>query len=181
MKYTKEDFITLIENVAKDKDFKKIYSSSPPRDYPEEIVFGEGNVFENKFIKYESVYDESFWGLSHEKIECDSKKMSLKNIRITFEKEPPIRISLDVSKNVELKRETIKGEKKGIFTNKKVDVTAIFYEKLVDYKLVCGNYKFSLTQDEVDNIYNMIVKCKREQEQVIQDAEIESRFKKYNS
>lgn len=178
MKYTKQDFLDLIQKISEDSSFNKVFWNCPASDHTqEEIVLKEMWGTRDKYIEYE--FEDSIWGINFAKLNCDTKTVCAKSIEIRFKNQPPISIFRSSSQPIETGREYLTGYKKIFFKETEVKVTAFFFEVRMFYKLRCGNYEFDLSQEEADGIYNMILRFRKDHQQIIQDKEIESRINRY--
>jgi len=61
-----------------------------------------------------------------------------------------------------------------------VEFDAVYYKNVLNYTINCGTYKFDLTQDEAEQIYEKIKETSLFEQMELENLEIESRFKKYD-
>ena len=103
--------------------------------------------------------------------------LTKKNIRICFEKKPPIDLICTKVSEKEIKRVAIESKRFFFFP---IKFNAVYYENVLEYTLFCGSYKFQLTQEEADALYYKVELEYQKVKNELENAEIDSRMKKYN-
>lgn len=177
MKYTKEDFLKLIDEIAEDNSFKKVnLNSSAKDDGTEQVLLSFYDYGSDKYVDYFNMGRK----VKYEPIKLDAKVLYINSIEIRFEKEPPIRINYVTVDNVRTSTILIPAVKETFFGKRDTTVTAVVYKKEVKYRLSCGTYSFDLTMDEADAIYEKMDAARITAQRILEDKEIEKRMKRYN-
>lgn len=183
MEITKQNLIDLIKACSKDPDMINCkWDTSSHSRYNVlkkgiESRYDKFNLYTTKYFCEENELSRYQAKLKFKEVSHNDSLGMGYNITLSFDNMPQISISLTCS-YLPYDNGVILASKKYWFSKQK---TITFKTTKVDiqHSLKCGNYSFSLTEDETKELYDYIETEKKNYLKSIEDKEILQRFDKY--